>query len=30
MKTIRNNDRVLLESLIRKYGKNGVKNAIKI
>ena len=25
----RNNDRVLLESLVRKYGKNGVKNAIK-
>lgn len=28
MKTRRNNDRVLLESLIRKYGKNGVKSAI--
>ena len=25
----RNNDRMLLESLVRKYGKNGVKNAIK-
>ena len=24
----RNNDRMLLESLVRKYGKNGVKNAI--
>ena len=29
-KTMRkNNDRMLLESLVRKYGKNGVKNAIK-
>lgn len=25
----RNNDRMLLESLVRKYGKNGVKNAIR-
>lgn len=25
----RNNDKILLESLIRKYGKNGVKNAVK-
>ena len=24
----RNNDRMLLESLVRKYGKNGVRNAI--
>ena len=24
----RNNDKMLLESLVRKYGKNGVKNAI--
>ena len=29
MKTRRNNDRMLLESLVRKYGKNAVKNAIK-
>ena len=28
MRMKRNNDRVLLESLIRKYGKNGVKRAI--
>lgn len=25
----RNNDRMILESLVKKYGKNGVKNAIK-
>ena len=25
----RNNDRMLLESLVRKYGKNNVKNAIR-
>lgn len=25
----KNNDRMLLESLVRKYGKNGVKNAIR-
>lgn len=25
----RNNDRMLLESLVRKYGKNSVKNTIK-
>ena len=29
VKVKRNNDRMLLESLVRKYGKNGVKNAIK-
>lgn len=28
MRTRRNTDRALLESLVRKYGKNGVKNAI--
>lgn len=25
----KNNDIMLLESLVRKYGKNGIKNAIK-
>ena len=25
----KNNDKMLLEGLVRKYGKNGVKNAIK-
>ena len=29
MRTRRNNDRMLLESLVRKYGKNSIKNAIK-
>ena len=26
---MKNNDKILLESLVKKYGKNGVKNAIK-
>lgn len=29
MRTGRNNDKALLESLVKKYGKNAVKNAIK-
>lgn len=29
MRTRKNNDRILLECLVRKYGKNGVKNAIR-
>lgn len=29
MKTRRNSDKMLLESLVEKYGKNGVRNAIR-
>lgn len=29
MRTRRNNDKMLLEGLVRKYGVNGVKNAIR-